>query len=241
MKRTAKSFPVYLDYSKAVNKLSDAEAGQLFKALLEYADSGQDPPLEGSLYAVFAIMQNQLDRDTEKYVQKCERLRQNGSKGGRPAKNKEPNENQEKPFGFAEKPKEADTDTVTDTDTDTVTDTVTVTGNTERKADKPPTSSQKVKKSFGEYGWVKLTEDEYNRLMNDLGEDEAKRCITYVDESAQSTDNKNKWRDWNLVVRRCHRDKWGFRGSFRGKGQAETSTSGVDRLMDMMHRGVFDE
>ena len=84
MKRTAKSFPVYLDYSKAVNKLSDAEAGQLFKALLEYADSGQDPQLEGSLYVVFAIMQNQLDRDTEKYVQKCERLRQNGSKGGRP-------------------------------------------------------------------------------------------------------------------------------------------------------------
>ncbi len=239
MKRTAKSFPVYLDYSKAVNKLSDAEAGQLFKALLEYADSGEEPPLEGSLYAVFAIMQNQLDRDTEKYVQKCERLRQNGTKGGRPAKNKEPNENQEKPNGFSEKPKEADTDTVTDTDK--VTDTVTVTGNTEGKADKPPTSSTKVKKSFGEYGWVKLTEDEYNRLINDLGEDEAKRCITYVDESAQSTNNKNKWRDWNLVVRRCHRDKWGLRGSFQGKGQAQEPTSGIDRLMDMMHRGVFDE
>lgn len=30
MKRTAKSFPVYLDYAKAVNKLSDDEAGKLF-------------------------------------------------------------------------------------------------------------------------------------------------------------------------------------------------------------------
>lgn len=134
MKRTAKSFPVYLDYAKAVNKLSDDEAGKLFKALLEYADSGQDPQLEGSLYAVFAIMQNQLDRDTEKYVQKCERLRQNGSKGGRPVRDKEPNGNQEKPNGYPEKPKKPDTDT--DTVTDTVTDS-----NIGSKASKPPTST----------------------------------------------------------------------------------------------------
>ena len=114
-------------------------------------------------------------------------------------------------------------------------------GKSNELADKPPTPSAKVKNSFGEYGWVKLTEDEYIRLINDLGEDATKRCITYVDELAQTTNNKNKWRDWNLVVRRCHRDKWGIRGSFHVQEQAQTPTSGVDRLMDMMQRGVFDE
>lgn len=73
-------------------------------------------------------------------------------------------------------------------------------------ADKPPTS---VRKEFSRYGWVKLTQEEYDRLVADFGEVEAKRCIDYIDEAAQSTRNKNKWKDWNLVVRRCHRDGWG--------------------------------
>ena len=59
-------------------------------------------------------------------------------------------------------------------------------------------------------GWVRLTEDEHARLVADFGEAEALRCITYVDEAAQSTGNKNKWRDWNLVIRKCHRDGWGL-------------------------------
>lgn len=71
------------------------------------------------------------------------------------------------------------------------------------KAAKPPVHAR------GQYGWVKLTDEQYARLVTDLGQEEADRCIAYVDECAQSTGNKNKWRDWNLTVRRCHRDGWG--------------------------------
>ena len=74
----------------------------------------------------------------------------------------------------------------------------------EQQKDKP------VRHKYGQYGWVRLSDEEYNRLSNDLGEAELKRCIAYVDEAAQSTGNKNKWRDWNLVLRRCHRDGWGL-------------------------------
>lgn len=82
----------------------------------------------------------------------------------------------------------------------------------ESKVDKPPrTASKPERHKFGQYGWVKLSDDEYNRLSSDLGENEVKRCITYLDESAQSTGNKNKWRDWNLVIRRCSREGWGKR------------------------------
>lgn len=82
----------------------------------------------------------------------------------------------------------------------------------ESKAAKSPAPTQKATKktSFGEFGWVKLTDEEYHRLLNDLGEAEVKRCIAYVDESAQSSGNKNKWRDWNLVVRKCHKNGWGL-------------------------------
>lgn len=77
--------------------------------------------------------------------------------------------------------------------------------NTARKRATP------ARESFGEYGWVKLTEEEHNRLVSEYGLSEVQRAIAYIDESAQSTGNKNKWKDWNLVVRKCIRDGWGKR------------------------------
>ena len=77
-----------------------------------------------------------------------------------------------------------------------------------------------VHHAYGEYGWVKLTDDEYKRLIDDLGEAETKRCIQYVDESAQTTGNKNKWKGWNAVVRKCHRDGWGVRNENSAKKPA---------------------
>ena len=57
---------------------------------------------------------------------------------------------------------------------------------------------------------MKLTDAQYEKLLADLGQEELDRCIRYVDESAQKTRNKNKWSDWNLVIRSCHRDGWGL-------------------------------
>lgn len=77
-------------------------------------------------------------------------------------------------------------------------------------------------RAYGEYGWVKLTDEQFSRLMSELGELETKRCIRVVDESAQSTGNKNKWKDWNLVVRRCNREGWGRRNT-NGRDTANAS------------------
>lgn len=70
-------------------------------------------------------------------------------------------------------------------------------------------SDTNITYTFGEYGWVVLTERQYNRLLADLGSEELQRCIDYIDCQAQSTGNRNGWKDWNLVVRRCHREGWG--------------------------------
>ena len=51
------------------------------------------------------------------------------------------------------------------------------------------------------------------------------RCIEYIDESAQLTGNKNKWKDWNLVIRKCSRDKWGIReGEDKPKTEVQYKT-----------------
>ena len=91
------------------------------------------------------------------------------------------------------------------------------------QADEPPVppapdkSKSVVRNKYGQYGWVRLSDEEYQRLINDFGEAEVQRCITYVDESAQGNGNKNKWKDWNLVVRRCHREGWGMNRGGYGK------------------------
>lgn len=71
--------------------------------------------------------------------------------------------------------------------------------------------SAPTRHKYGQFGWVLLSLAEHDRLISDLGETELLRCIKYIDESAQLTGNKNKWKDWNLVIRKCSRDKWGIR------------------------------
>ena len=104
----------------------------------------------------------------------------------------------------------------TSTETEVETDSISPKGDMrECGADKPPAPTRK---KYDQYGWVKLTDSDYSRLLNDIGLAEVERCIAYIDESAQATGNKNRWRDWNLVIRRCHRDGWGLSQQPKGGG-----------------------
>ena len=76
-----------------------------------------------------------------------------------------------------------------------------------------------ARRARGKYGWVKLTDEEYQLLEKQLGADELKRCIDYIDESAQLTQNKNRWKDWFVVIQRCHRDGWGTHSTGRSAGK----------------------
>lgn len=98
-----------------------------------------------------------------------------------------------------------------------------------------PRKPEDPRHKYGEYGWVKLTDAEYQRLLNDFGAAELERCIRYVDESAQSNSNKNKWTDWNLVVRKCHRDGWGLHRSQSSGGQRPSASAGAMSDLQTLH------
>ena len=83
------------------------------------------------------------------------------------------------------------------------------------------------KHSFGEFGWVKLTDEQYDKLSKQLGYDELQRCITYVDEAAQSTGNRNRWKDWYLIIRRCHENRWYENRHFSTKPEIPKGASGI--------------
>ena len=48
------------------------------------------------------------------------------------------------------------------------------------------------------------------KLCEDFGEVFIKECITGLDEYVQSNDNKNKYKDFNLTLRKAIRDGWNF-------------------------------
>ena len=82
------------------------------------------------------------------------------------------------------------------------------------------------KQSFGEFGWIKLTDQQYEKLKDSLGPEELNRCITYVDELAQSSGNRNRWKDWYLLLRRCHENRWHETGSRNPKQEIPKGASG---------------
>lgn len=93
-------FCAYHDMLNGTRKLSDAECGRLFRALLCYsakADVGQIN-LQGREEVLFDVYSQQIDRDVKAYEATIARSKENGSKGGRPKKNLE------KPLGYFENP-----------------------------------------------------------------------------------------------------------------------------------------
>lgn len=227
------SFVLYSDYQTHIDRLTLEQRGVLLTAVFAHASAKVEPDMDAATGMAFSFIAAQLDRDRAKWERTQRSRAEAGHKGGVASGTvRKQNEANEASASFVKQTKanEADTVTVTDTVTDTVTGTVTDTAtDTEKEstgafggppAAAPPTlapcSVKPARIKHGQYGWVKLTDEEYSRLSNDLGEPEVKRCIAYVDESAQSNGNKNKWRDWNLVLRKCARNGW-------GKGETKAS------------------
>lgn len=107
-----KSFIIHQDSLEILDKLSDEQAGKLFKAIKFYQETKQNPNLDFTLDLVFTPFLNQFLRDEQKWKNVVERNRINGSKGGRPRNPVGYLGTQENP----EEPKKADSDTKSDSD-----------------------------------------------------------------------------------------------------------------------------
>ena len=109
-------FCAYHSMLAGTRKLSDAECGRLFRALLRYS-AGEDVELinlQGREEVLFDVYSQQIDRDIQAYEASVMRNRENGSKGGRPRKNPE------NPVGFSETQKTQDKDKDKDKDKDDI-------------------------------------------------------------------------------------------------------------------------
>lgn len=66
---------------------------------------------------------------------------------------------------------------------------------------------------FGMYKRILLTTEQYDKLCTDFGKDVVDRQITLLDEYVQGNNNKNGYKDFNIVLRKSIRNNW-FKQNF---------------------------
>ena len=76
----AKGIMLYFDIKEPLKDFSDEERGKLVWALLEYGENHVTPQLNGSLKTAFDFIKKDIDRDIEKYFNRCQKNKENVSK-----------------------------------------------------------------------------------------------------------------------------------------------------------------
>ena len=90
MRTTAakKSLLLYYEYMAHFDFLSDEQTGKIIKAMLAYEIDGVMPEFDEPIMRMtFSFIRSNLDRDKQKYAERCAINSENGKKGGRPPKN----------------------------------------------------------------------------------------------------------------------------------------------------------
>ncbi|MDE6501042.1 MAG: hypothetical protein K2L10_03055 [Ruminococcus sp.] len=211
-----KYFMVYFDCKQHIDMLSDQQAGMLFKALFEFAVSGEIPEFsDGMVKMAFSFLSAQIGRDLLSYNEKCERNRINALKRWEKNTNEcdriQPNatlcqtcqEKEEEKEKEEKKEKEEEKDKEKTSLSD--------------KSDHTPKSSKSKKRKFGEYGHVRLTDEEYQRLCDDYGQETVDTYIAKCDEYCEI--KPKTYGNYNLAIR-----NWLNRDNIRKRGDNSESS-----------------
>ena len=99
-------FKMYFSFRRSVlEHLTDAQRGRLLMALYDYAEHQTEPqgldPLESMAFDTIRVW---IDGNIKQYDVRTKANRENGKKGGRPAKEKTTPEKPNNPMGYAENP-----------------------------------------------------------------------------------------------------------------------------------------
>lgn len=97
-----RTFLMYSEWQPLLEGMSDEQAGQLFKKIYAYQTGNEYEIQDALILGVFNMIKAKFDADRKLYVEKCERNKLNGAKGGRPKKQGKPKETER----LEEKPKE---------------------------------------------------------------------------------------------------------------------------------------
>ena len=118
-----KGFIVYGDIKDVVDELDNEQAGELFRGMIDYFVEGVEPDFADVLKFVFIPIKQQMDRDAGKYIDRCNKNRENIKKRYERIQSNTNVYDGIRPYTKATNTN-TNTDTNKDTDTDTDTDTM---------------------------------------------------------------------------------------------------------------------
>ena len=72
-----KYLKVFVDFAKDIEGLTDTEAGRLFRAMLKYADTDEEPNLRGAEKILWPVARKAIDNQREAYAHQCAVNKQN--------------------------------------------------------------------------------------------------------------------------------------------------------------------
>ena len=101
-----KSFILYIDSYEVLQHLSDEQLGKLTRLLFKYQIDGSTPEVNDPLFFPFGFIRATMDRDNEKWEQRADRARTNGTKGGRPKENQDGYQETQETQSVISEPKE---------------------------------------------------------------------------------------------------------------------------------------
>lgn len=74
--------------------------------------------------------------------------------------------------------------------------------------DSPKKEHVNSKKAYGQFGRVKLTDKQYNKLCEDFSQEQVNDVIPYLDEYLESTNNKNGYTNFYIIMKRAILENW---------------------------------
>lgn len=190
----------YFEHTACFDLLTDAEVGKLTKSVLHYAKSGEEPRLEGTLAIIWTMMRSVIARDAKRYEMQCRQksyavyCREQDRQG----RDRLSYEEWLHPTQYSASDDNGPYPN-TDTDTDKVTD---IAANTNTPTSKQPPQTDNTKKGYyGEGKGIRLTDNEYMTLMDELGFDRLHDTMRSAERYARQKGYRADTMDWVYFLR----------------------------------------
>lgn len=196
------SFVLYTDYIEQVQLLNDQQAGQLFRAILNYSAGKELPELDGMTTMAFSFIRTRMDRDAAEYQKTVEARSKAGKMGGRPRKpqNMVEEEKAEGNFEMQEKAKKANGFFEKQTETKKPDNVLVLDNDIDKKKD---TNVSKEKTSR----FLPPTREDISAYCQEKGYTvDADRFVDFYESKGWYV-GKNKMKDWKAAVRNWARSQ----------------------------------
>ena len=181
------SFILFAEQKEVFDSLTDEQAGKLIKAIFQYEVNNIEPGNENQLIKLAFIPINK-----EKYLNKDQKNRENGLKGGRPRKANGNEEKPKKPNGFLSNPKKHDNEYEYDNEYD---NDISKEIYKEKSSSEDKSSSDVIAKAskhkYGDYRHVLLKDEELQKLKEEYPNN-WEDLIKYLDEYIEMKGYKAK-------------------------------------------------